>query len=258
MSPTTRYDTLGESSEATSPPGMDTAPWLQSSIRGYELSYHKQAIGSERLQEIQVEDARTRRHVSIPDLSTVNHDNYLSASTQRYRPGTVPRQISNSNWTFNHTTSSEYFVHTKPAESFDPGGHVKDMERVESMASTGSMDSGYFSSRGSGSNPELFRCAQCEMAFAGKYGKGNLRRHTKSVHQTMGKMLTCSACQKTFGRSDALRKHMRKKHRDLPALSSKQASTTQPSSHEHIFSSDHQLALYPHGDDIRRVLADPF
>jgi hypothetical protein len=59
-------------------------------------------------------------------------------------------------------------------------------------------------------------CEHCGKVFTGKYGKGNLTRHIRQVHESLlgGAIHMCRFCMKTYNRADALRKHSWKKHRD--------------------------------------------
>lgn len=59
-------------------------------------------------------------------------------------------------------------------------------------------------------------CDHCNKVFTGKYGKGNLTRHVRQIHESHlgGAIHICRFCMKTYNRADALRKHSWKKHRD--------------------------------------------
>jgi hypothetical protein len=59
-------------------------------------------------------------------------------------------------------------------------------------------------------------CEHCNKVFTGKYGKGNLTRHVRQIHESLlgGAIHMCRFCMKTYNRADALRKHSWKKHRD--------------------------------------------
>lgn len=59
-------------------------------------------------------------------------------------------------------------------------------------------------------------CDHCNKIFTGKYGKGNLTRHVRQIHESHlgGAIHICKFCMKTYNRADALRKHSWKKHRD--------------------------------------------
>lgn len=59
-------------------------------------------------------------------------------------------------------------------------------------------------------------CERCNKVFTGKFGKGNLMRHVRQIHETLsgGTIHMCRFCMKTYNRADALRKHSWKKHRD--------------------------------------------
>ncbi|KAF1930860.1 uncharacterized protein M421DRAFT_361259 [Didymella exigua CBS 183.55] len=59
-------------------------------------------------------------------------------------------------------------------------------------------------------------CEHCNKIFTGKYGKGNLTRHMRQIHESLmgGAIHPCRFCMKAYNRADALRKHSWKKHRD--------------------------------------------
>jgi hypothetical protein len=69
------------------------------------------------------------------------------------------------------------------------------------------------SSEKDGSSLDTILCPECDQSFTGKYGKGNLARHMRTVHQ-VAKTYPCmvSGCERTYARKDALLKHKRKKH----------------------------------------------
>ena len=60
----------------------------------------------------------------------------------------------------------------------------------------------------------LVACDHCEQQFTGQYAQGNMKRHVSQKH-TLKRNYTCRFCDKTYGRSDAVRNHERKMH---PAL----------------------------------------
>lgn len=66
-------------------------------------------------------------------------------------------------------------------------------------------------------------CDHCNKVFTGKYGKGNLTRHIRQIHESLmgGAIHLCRICMKTYNRADALRKHQWKKHRDEDARPNK-------------------------------------
>lgn len=61
------------------------------------------------------------------------------------------------------------------------------------------------------------KCPFCGQTISGRYKKGNLRRHIKSMHES-SEPISCKYCTKTYRRSDALYKHVQKKHRELSLL----------------------------------------
>jgi hypothetical protein len=60
------------------------------------------------------------------------------------------------------------------------------------------------------------QCDQCNVAFTGRYQRGNLMRHKRLRHTYKQMYYPCpdSACKKVFRRSDACAKHFRKSHVD--------------------------------------------
>lgn len=54
-------------------------------------------------------------------------------------------------------------------------------------------------------------CLQCCKVFTGQYGRGNLARHVRHKHQAIPEII-CSFCEKTYKRTDALRKHVKERH----------------------------------------------
>jgi hypothetical protein len=57
-------------------------------------------------------------------------------------------------------------------------------------------------------------CGQCNKVFHGRYREGNLRRHVIAFHNRPDSQRTaCRVCQRSYKRSDAVRKHEWKKHR---------------------------------------------
>lgn len=66
-------------------------------------------------------------------------------------------------------------------------------------------------------------CEQCKKVFTGKFGKGNLTRHLRQMHESPigGAIHICRFCMKTYNRADALRKHSWKKHRDAESKPNK-------------------------------------
>lgn len=66
-------------------------------------------------------------------------------------------------------------------------------------------------------------CEQCNKVFTGKFGKGNLTRHVRQIHESPmgGAIHICRFCMKTYNRADALRKHSWKKHRDAESKPNK-------------------------------------
>jgi rubredoxin len=64
-------------------------------------------------------------------------------------------------------------------------------------------------------NTDSYECKICNLVFRGEYGKGNLKRHKRTSHQDANEF-SCSHCSRTYRRRDALLKHTRKYHPEVP------------------------------------------
>ncbi|KAF2869859.1 hypothetical protein BDV95DRAFT_89420 [Massariosphaeria phaeospora] len=61
----------------------------------------------------------------------------------------------------------------------------------------------------------VLECQECHQRFTGVYGRGNLARHRRTKHSLSGSSSLshrCSACNKMYNRTDALKKHGWEKH----------------------------------------------
>lgn len=249
-SPSNWYGIFEESSEATSSLASDTARLqIQGLIGEDEHSYHKQGISSERLKETLVGSSRPQRWTEFSEFSIADEHtdlfmchplwNWMSASDDKSP--------------YNHSR----YIET--VESFDPGGddRTKDSQRSSTHASTVRIIdppasysvTSLLPSQTSENTQEPLQCLHCDTSFSGVYRKGNRARHIRIKHRSLPE-LSCSHCGQLFQRSDALRKHYRRKHPDLPHLTSSPRTTTSTSRHEHVFSSRYDLVPDFHKNDL--------
>lgn len=99
---------------------------------------------------------------------------------------------------------------------------LMDLSDVITMPSR-SFDQGIFDSRSSPphhipakpSTPDSVECPICGREFSGIFRVGNLARHKKSVHSSLGIFCPEDDCSKVFRRQDARLKHIRKHHPHL-------------------------------------------
>lgn len=223
------HDTFSQSSEATSPLISDTALFhRRNPIQENELSYPTQRTKSQLSRNSQLEDA------VLEGLTYLCESEHFSIA--EHNEGSYDDIRSHGASALSDTSTPNYFTYTEPVEYLDPGGsdRPQNFRRLSKPTPSPQVTQprSLHSNVASHLNPEaesdslIVSCDLCNLRFTGRYRKGNLARHKRLKHHEMARYLACSQCSRSFARSDALLKHIRKHHPSLSPDEPKSRSYT--------------------------------
>ncbi|OAL50577.1 hypothetical protein IQ07DRAFT_431009 [Pyrenochaeta sp. DS3sAY3a] len=99
--------------------------------------------------------------------------------------------------------------------------HANSHSHLPEVYNEGSPQHASSNTKKSGNYPPV-ACDVCGTQFNGQYRNGNLRRHTRVLHNVVKAMdNACRVCKRVYNRKDATKKHEWKKHRLLDAKPTK-------------------------------------
>jgi hypothetical protein len=228
----TRLGTYSESPEATSSFILDTARSpAQNYVLGDEPSYRKQGSLHQQSKQPQMDDAEPLTWAEPSSSSVTDHDKDLSEYTKLWDFTPVWSEISQPSYSRSTDPIENWYSGSAQSCRSYPGPTITFLEarNLKSCSDTSSLPSPE-----SPLTSESLDCPECSARFTGKYGKGNLGRHWRHMHQKSARNYPCSACERVFHRQDARLKHIRRQHPDLPHPPTKPRSFTTNSGHELI------------------------
>lgn len=229
----TSVSLFGESSEATSPRSLDTAPsFIHNSIGECSSSYGEHGMKFEHRRETRLDDAESERWQEFPYGSTPDYDEDL-IHVGLWSLSSSCSDASTSPWT-RHTEPAEQSERTGGSSLARGSQGPVPLIRMPDAPNTYSNLHSSTSHKSDSETHEYITCSQCALVFRGKYSKGNLARHQRLKHQGTTKTYPCNACDRVFYRQDARLKHMRKHHKNsMSAPLDPGSSSAASSKHDH-------------------------